>query len=296
MNPLDIQAAQESMKARHVTEYTQYQTPDPATLGWIIRNYERGRYAVNDLAKVKSMCPQTVDGLATNPTPQQVVGVDGGGKLSITTDGGQDSKQHMSYSLWQRKIELLLVGEHLVGMKMRPDGTWVNPMHINLYRSHLQQYVIFGPATLRMEFDLAKRADLQLRTHWMDKIRQGATLGEAILGSQQMMHVLIHYQVHPSKKEAELSKAAVANMISAAIGRGKGGGKGNPQPPATPRQPKRKPTHDNASPKKKPKLGKDKPACNLYNSEAGCQRANCRFRHVCSKCGKPNCKATTCKK
>ena len=297
MNPLDIEAAQTTMKQRHMTEYTQYQTPDPATLGWQLRNYERGRYAVNDLAKVKSMCPQTVDGLATNPQPQHVVAIDGGGKLGVTTDGGNDGngKQNMSYQMWQRKIELLLAGEHLVGMKMRPDGSWVNPMHLNIYRSHLQQYVIFGPATLRMEFDLAKRADLQLRTHWMDKVRHGSTLGEAIMDSRQMMHVLIHYQLHPSKKEAELSKSAVANMISAAMSRAGGPRKEKAQP-ATPRKrkPEAKPNTPNKQPRKA-KPDKDKPACTLYNSEAGCQRANCRFRHVCSKCGKKNCKATTCK-
>ena len=43
-------------------------------------------------------------------------------------------------------------------------------------------------------------------------------------GQREMMHVLIHYQVHPSRKEADISKKTVQDMISAAV-RAKGGGK-----------------------------------------------------------------------
>ena len=62
-SPVDIANTQAGAVKHHHTTYTAWQTADALTLGWIFRNYDRSRYMVNDLSKVRSMTTATQDGL-----------------------------------------------------------------------------------------------------------------------------------------------------------------------------------------------------------------------------------------
>ena len=81
ISPADKEATRKAAADKHCVTYTQWQTPDVNTLGWIIRNVERKKFTVNDLTRVNSQTPEPCD-----PTH---VGGERKGKQILANHNGQ---------------------------------------------------------------------------------------------------------------------------------------------------------------------------------------------------------------
>jgi hypothetical protein len=312
ITPQDKRFTSQKAEEIHSQVYTAWQSPDENTLGWLIRNYERKKYQVNDLSKVASQTAEPCD-------PTFVKNAGGQGKQVLSNEKGKAvwiplddaAMEHINYKAWLRRLDLYLVAEHLVGFKIYPDGTWVTPKQLNLYRSHVGQHVIHGPPSMQMPFRAAQRADLSIRGKWMELVREGKKLGEAIELSLQFMHVKMTYVMvsNPVSSGGNgLTEKQVYQMIndkmktSRSHGNAPVSGSRSRAQVATPRsQPSRRgdrrslprPPSAYATPKKTihkkgPKKHQD--ACRLFNAAEGCQRRDCRFSHFCTKCRKASCK------
>ena len=50
--------------------------------------------------------------------------------------------EDINFKAWARRLQLYLIGEHLAGFKLFPDGSWVGQKEINIYWSHVGQHVL----------------------------------------------------------------------------------------------------------------------------------------------------------
>ena len=307
ITPQDKRFTTNKAEEVHHQAYTAWQSPDENTLGWLIRNYERKKFQVNDLSKVASQTAEPCD-------PTFVKNAGGQGKQVLSNEKGKAvwiplddaAMEHINYKAWLRRLDLYLVGEHLVGFKMYPDGSWVTPKQLNLYRSHVGQHVIHGPPSMQMPFRAAQRADLSIRGKWMELVREGKKLGEAIELSIQFMHVKMTYVMvsNPAPSggggltEKQVNQMINDRMKSRSHGNTPSSGGRSKAHVTTPRHQSRGNDRrgdrrsNDRTPKKTIQKGpkKHKEACRLFNAAEGCQRRDCRFSHFCTKCKKASCK------
>ena len=149
---------------------------------------------------------------------------------------------------------------------------------------------------MMVPFRVAQRVDMSIRGKWMEKVREGKKLGEAIEACTEYMHVKMNYILTPMptpNTDSGLSRAAINDLIQKEINRQKGRLQRRERSRARDRK-----GGGGGKKKKGDGKGKDtdknknkiKPICNLFNSAEGCKRDKCRFKHLCTKCKKPGCK------
>ena len=159
---------------------------------------------------------------------------------------------------------------------------------------------------MQMPFRAAQRADLSIRGKWMELVREGKKLGEAIELSIQFMHVKMTYVMvsNPAPSSGHgLTEKQVNQMIndrmkSRSHGNTPSSGGRSKAHVTTPRHQSRGNDRrgdrrsNDRTPKKTIQKGpkKHKEACRLFNAAEGCQRRDCRFSHFCTKCKKASCK------
>ena len=294
LSAVDTKFCQDRLGEKGVA-FTQFFTPDSGTLGFELGNIEKQRFRVNDLLRVKCMVPEEEDPLCTDdPDAGRVImlDMDGDDGPALRTKQKQ-SKGSMSYKEWQRKLLLALRAQVLISAKLStPQKEWCSLNDIELYWSHICQYVIFAPDSIRMDFNEAKKADMAFRSLLFKSIRAGATFGEAIRANEAMMHVMIHY-VHrrPDQQQPKTPQQQ----------RPQANGKRAPVTPVSTAKRSRPASTESrvSNPNSARNIGgnakatpppKEKGTCNFFNQTGVCPHKACRFLHLCSICNNKNCK------
>ena len=299
ISPADKEATRKALEDKHCCVYTQWQTPDVNTLGWLIRNVERKKYVVNDLTRVNSQTPEPCDPThvgGSHPKGKQILANHNGQAVWVPAD---DKKmEDINFKAWARRLQLYLVGEHIAGFKLYPDGSWVSLKEINIYWSHVGQHVLHAPPSMQMPFKSAQRADLSIRGKWMEYLREGKKLGEAIQLTAQFMHVKMNYVVAPTPAPTQpsssgLSKSAIETLVRAELNKKQNSSNqrqhNNNNNSRDSRNNNRNGNNDRGGKRTTNKKIQKKEACRLFNSAEGCKRKECRFDHFCTKCKKKSC-------
>ena len=218
MAPQDVMATRKRALELHMSVYEPWQSPDEQTLGWVVRNHERKRHCINDLSKINSQTPEPNDPtfVGNKNTGRQVLGNNNG--QAVWVPDGSGKADDLNYKGWLRRLELYLVAEHLGGFKLFPDGSWVTPHQLNIYRSHVGQHVIHAKPNLQIPFKQAQQADMSIRGEWMKYVRMGKKLGEAIEMSIQFMHIKMTYNMQapipiPNSVTPSLTKGQINHLI-----------------------------------------------------------------------------------
>lgn len=298
MSPVKFMRAIQLAADVHKMDYTDWQIPDPSFMGWLERNYERARYQVHDLKSIKAHTNDPDDPLCYKADQQHQRYA-----LTAAADGDKgaqfepvDVHEGLTYLTWQRKMDLNLNGEHLNGLLIDPTGNWVGSRHTNIYRTHYGRHVIHAHPSKRLDWKIAKAADIKIRREWMKYVREGKSLGEAIELSITMMNIFMR-STDPIPREPSMSKAQIDQMLESKLaqrmkqlhlkGKGKGGNNQNGNNQTTNKNITKKGAKGKG--KGKGADGGNKPACKLFNGAEGCSREHCRFIHFCTKCKKKNC-------